>query len=378
MPSSLRVRFWCFTVFLPDLNEPGTEDPPDGLNPELWPGCRYCIYQLEMSDTGRLHYQGYADFKNPITRGGIQKLEGMETAHLEPRRGTDDQARNYCLKEDTRVDGPFEFGQFVASGQRTDCEAVHKYWEDHPEATSYDMYQKFPRYGFYHGGNLERIEKWKEERKPPRKFKTKVTFLYGESGCGKTRWAEAYTADKKTFSKEPDSKWFDGYRGEEITIIDDFKGEINYTKMLRLMDRYACKVEVKGGTKEFVSKEIVLTASMPPWDWYATGEKRNPFNWKEFSRRVDVFLVPHPVELEAFIQISAEQFYSLYSETVPRSTETDKLIAERNDLFARSYHMLAYEVDQYNKAVNRSILLDKQRAALPLRKNNQPFIEDML
>ena len=44
-------------------------------------------------------------------------LPQLEGAHFEPRRGTRDQARDYCRKAETKVDGPWEHGAFGAGGQ---------------------------------------------------------------------------------------------------------------------------------------------------------------------------------------------------------------------------------------------------------------------
>jgi hypothetical protein len=64
--------------------------------------------------------------------------------HCEKRRGSRDQARDYCRKEDTRKDGPWEVGQWKAggAGRRTDlsgivdaCKtgSIKRVAEEHPE-----------------------------------------------------------------------------------------------------------------------------------------------------------------------------------------------------------------------------------------------------
>ena len=42
--------------------------------------------------------------------GKVKKLFDINFIHLEIRRGTQQQARDYCQKHDTRVDGPWEYG----------------------------------------------------------------------------------------------------------------------------------------------------------------------------------------------------------------------------------------------------------------------------
>ena len=60
----------------------------------------------------------------------------------------------------------------------------------------------------------------------PRKFKTKVTVIFGETGVGKSRWAcETYP---DAYWKPPNSKWWDNYAQEETVIIDEFYGRLPY------------------------------------------------------------------------------------------------------------------------------------------------------
>lgn len=77
---------------------------------------RYLIYQQERGESseGRIHIQGYVEL---LEKKGVtfvkQAILRHPTAHLERKRGSRDQARDYCRKEAGRVLGPFEFGNWV-------------------------------------------------------------------------------------------------------------------------------------------------------------------------------------------------------------------------------------------------------------------------
>ena len=55
----------------------------------------------------------------------MKNLLGSDRIHLETAQGTKDQNIKYCSKEDTRIDGPWEFGdRETHQGTRTDLNAV--------------------------------------------------------------------------------------------------------------------------------------------------------------------------------------------------------------------------------------------------------------
>ena len=85
------------------------------------------VYQEEICpDTGSLHLQGYVEFRKTMRLGGLKKLPYMSKVHWEKRKGTREEAKAYCEKEDTRnPDAPlqFEFGNFDAAGRGNNAAA---------------------------------------------------------------------------------------------------------------------------------------------------------------------------------------------------------------------------------------------------------------
>lgn len=113
-------RSWCFTINNPDFPEEISEDGPLYALLQTIPKLRYCIYQLEQGESGTFHYQGYAEFTSPV-RFSALNLGEFQRGHFEQRRGTRDQARDYCQKDEGQCDGPWEFGEWIGGqGSRSD------------------------------------------------------------------------------------------------------------------------------------------------------------------------------------------------------------------------------------------------------------------
>lgn len=288
-------RNFCLTVYPPDQN--------DQLDPELWDNCRYFVWQMECCpDTGRVHYQCFMQTFNAVRFTALKKYEGLETAHIEVKspNSTAEQARDYCMKKESRLDGPWEYGTFTTQGTRSDVasfvEAVKEGKSDR------DLIESMPGSFVRFNRAIERI---RLAYSTPRNFKTRVYFIYGEPGMGKSKLAADLLTD--AFWKQPHSIWWDGYfKGD--AIIDDFKGWLPYADLLRIMDRYPLQVQIKGGQVNFAPAHLVITSSVIPQNWYSSDKVR--FNWAEFSRRVDVWI--HCTGKDQYEEITAEQFFELY------------------------------------------------------------------
>lgn len=110
--SRKQSKSWCFTINNPNGYRPA-------FNGEL---TRTLCYQLERGENGTEHLQGYIEWKSKRTLSGSKRLLGNDGAHLEVRQGSRKQAMEYAMKEDTRIDGPWCFGdmEMETQGKRRD------------------------------------------------------------------------------------------------------------------------------------------------------------------------------------------------------------------------------------------------------------------
>ena len=257
-------RFWCFTSNTAE--DPKLVQAIESGLAAFDSSVRYIVFQKERGkDSTHNHFQGYVEFTRGYRLNGVKKRIS-ETAHFEPRRATADKAIAYCKKEDTRVDGPWEFGvRSRGQGARSDLEAFKDaikggkrrgdLYEEYPVAMG-----KYPK--FYEGYRLAlQKEGWRE---------TNVVLLIGPTGTGKTRWVYDNWKDKG-FWRLPlvtTGLWFDTYDGEPYALIDDFTGRISLNSLLQLLDGYWIKVPIKHGFTWWGPTNIAVTTNIEPRLWY--------------------------------------------------------------------------------------------------------------
>lgn len=62
--------------------------------------------------------------------------------------------------------------------------------------------------------------------------------------------------------------WWDGYAGEGRLIIDDFYGWIQHHVLLRVLDVYPMRLDIKGSTTYAAWTEVFITSNKHPREWF--------------------------------------------------------------------------------------------------------------
>lgn len=269
-PIPKRCRGWCYTL----------NNYTDGDKDKVWMApSKYHVQGFEKGESGTPHIQGYVEFKTVKALSAVRKF--APKAHWEPRKGSPQQAADYCKK-----DGDFrEEGKLPRQGQRTDLIELK---ERLLSGTSVEnLVLENPVAYHQYGRTLEKIESIRN-RSVVRSAYTRGIWLWGPTGVGKSHIAFSnYSPETHYVWKFEKAGWQDDYTGQETVIIEDFRGEIKYNDLLKLLDKYPYTVPRRNrAPAPFLAKTVFITSSLPPERVYKNREKEDQL--AQLLRRCEV------------------------------------------------------------------------------------------
>lgn len=251
---------------------------------------RYAVWQLEKApSTGTLHHQGYVEFKQPLSMKAAKGALGDAGVHLEPRKGTREQAREYCMKADSRVEGPWEHGQWDSDqGKRSDLVEVQdaikrgmgkrEIYEQYPLVAA--KYPRFVAEGIQYFAD-DQVKDMKDF--VPRAWqKDLLEILEGEPHDRHVIWvvdvdgAAGKSYLSKYLRKEQKAFYCNGgkgdnivhaYQGERIAIFDyvrDSKDYVNYGVIEQVKNGMMFSGKYESGVKCYNVPHVVVFSNFEP------------------------------------------------------------------------------------------------------------------
>jgi len=268
---------WAFTVHRPQRR------------PAALPsGVQYLVYQIEKTAEGKRHIQAYVQFPSRCFGTKVSALAkqyfGGEPSHNEAAKGSDQENETYCTKEESRLEGPWRYGERVPhAGKKggrsdlmklkdnvdkgvTELELFEQQFGDmvrHHRAIGHYKYLKF---------NVERH------------WETICILIVGPTNTQKTFLSEILARSGhfgKTIWRAPESKgsgmYFDGYNGHEVVLWQDFDGgSCKFGTFKNLIQGTPTTVPVHGAAAiQWAPRCIIMTSNYLPKYWWKSHQGAN-------------------------------------------------------------------------------------------------------
>lgn len=239
---------------------------------------RLCVAKEE-GENGTPHLQGRVTFKRTYRLKALKKLSG-DQFHWEPTKCEQD-----CLYQ-KKMDGDVIFDvDNRKQGSRSDLLEVRQRIVEGTKVD--DIVIENPVMFHQYGRTLQKIEDV-AMRKRYRTEMTEGVWIFGYTGGGKSHEAFEGYSPETHYVYNKDGGWWDGYAQQPIVVINEFRGDIPYSFLLELVDKWP--VSVRRRCREpipFLSKKVIVTSSMPPHEVYHNLNERDSL--AQLYRRFKLF-----------------------------------------------------------------------------------------
>lgn len=309
----------------------------------------YLHYQFEQGEQEHTpHVQGYLEMKDRrrVRLRTLKSKAAFRRAHLEPRRGTQQQAIQYVSKSDTRISLGAVLGEPLPDrqGRRSDLEefvqALHT-------KSIQEVQESYPRQFFLYPRHVQKLRerKWRKLTLTPQPLR--VIVLVGPSGVGKSVAAHQATSAAQSLPVKPyfvaegsrSRMWIPAsYDPDEdkVAVIDEFTGQIPVTDFLRLCDPLRSFFPYKGGEYPFLVHTIIFTTNIHPKEWY---EDATPHQQAAVLRRINSIItvkpsLTHTVEQPQEVEIDSDVLHESLASYIGTQEDIATASSQSQDLFA--------------------------------------------
>lgn len=301
------ARSAAFRKYQLTINNPLTHGfAHDGIKQilESFPGLDYWCMCDEVGKEGTPHTHVYLLFRNAVMFTTLQKR--FYGAHIEAANGSNQENRDYIRKEgkwledeksETNLIGTFEeSGELPpdkSSGLKESA-AIYQMVKD--GASDFDILEAFPN-SMNRLDKVERArqtlqaEQWKNQFRP-----LNVTYIYGETGVGKTRGIMERYGYENVYRITNYVHPFDTYKGQSVIIFEEFRSSFPISDMLVYLDGYPTMLPCRYADKQACYLTVYIITNIPLEQQYPQVQLTNPETWAAFKRRIHSVTQMLPVE----------------------------------------------------------------------------------
>ncbi len=311
-----RSRKWQITINNP--KEKGFDHERIKEQLGTFKSCVYWCLSDEIGENGTYHTHIFMACSDAVRFSTIKKK--FERAHFEMAKGTSKENRDYIFKEgkwekdkkkETNLPETHEeFGDMPVErqGQRNDL--IDLYDMIKQGLSNFDIIEENPAY-MMHIDKIERARQIVKEEKFKNVYRDlEVTYIWGDTGTGKTRSVMDQYGYENVYRITDYNHPFDSYKGQDVVIFEEFRSSLKIQEMLNYLDRYPLELPCRYLNKIACYTKVYIISNIPLTCQYDYIQQQYPETWEAFCRRI--YNIQHfkrdlPVEdekLEGFKQLS--------------------------------------------------------------------------
>ena len=244
-----------------------TEEQYNAVKTYIIDECKYGIIGKEVGESGTPHLQIYMQFNNRKSFNVVKNK--FPTAHIESAKGSPEDNRTYCSKENNFIEiGTLQSPHTAAmesSAKYKDAISMARVGDfDKIQDTYPDLWLRYCS-AFLKTHSLAK-------RNVEQLVELDNLWIYGPPGTGKSKYAFGLP----NIYNKPLNKWWDGYNGETTVLLDDV--DSNHTSWIGSFlkiwaHHYPFGAEIKGGSTTIRPKRIIVTSNYTIEELFGTNKQ---------------------------------------------------------------------------------------------------------
>jgi len=258
-------------------------------------GLEYACASMEIGAKEQTpHIHMFVYYKNPKAWDTMRNL--VPNGNWDCCRGTCKQNREYVFKlgkwiatekGTTPVEGmQKEYGELPNEErcQRPELELLYELIKN--GYSDAEIIEEYPEYMF----DLSHIQRCRlivrQDEYKDKWRELEVTFIYGKTGTGKSRYVMETFGYKNVFRVTDYMHPWDTYEGQDVVLFEEFNSSIRIQDMLNYLDGYPLKLPARYSDKQACFTKVFITTNTPLFEQYANIRDEHRETWDAFLRRI--------------------------------------------------------------------------------------------
>lgn len=293
----MQSRKWLLTIQKP--TESGlTNDYVNSTLQSLVSLDYYC-FSRELATTGTEHMHIFIYSASPTRFSTIKRK--FPTSHIDKAYGSCIDNRTYIRKEgkwastskaETSILGSFfEWGEIPKEMEEKNPQKSKLIESIQSGMTTAQIIMANPNY-LFHSNDINTLrETLLSEKYATINRNITVTYIYGETGVGKSRYVFEHHSYLDicritNYGSISNSTKFDNYHGQDVLVFDEFHAQIPLPSMLNILDIYPLQLPARYNDRTACYTQIYLISNLALNAQYVAYQKNDSSTWNAFIRRI--------------------------------------------------------------------------------------------